>query len=301
MAVAYESVATAAWEGNQAGETLVINKPSGLAVGDVMILHLVETSDDGNIGSFQDPAGWTLLHSRTHQSAVATALRVQVYKKTADASDVAASNFTFTHNSNDGGWTSGAIYRFSDAAADAIQAAVADSSGATPSFANTVTPPVPNSMLLLLILATGNSGSGSGATYAVATDNPVWTERVDSYGDASVFFGAGDGDGLMLGATAPRSQITATGNSSAALTGITDYSIGVLLAIPPITNVSPAPAVISTAMNIQAPTVAAAAVVSPAVIGMAAAVQAPTVAIGSPSWVNRDKPSAASVVNDDKP
>lgn len=239
MAVAYESHSIGTWEGNMSGQTLVITKPSGLAVGDLMICHLSAVGDTGdpNTTLWTAPANWTSLIAE-HDTATSPKLALDVFYKVADSSDAAATDFTFTKQDNDVGWTNGAIYRISGGVSTSMQSASSLVRGSTtPTYANTLTPIAPNSLFIFLVTAVVNAASGSVASYAIATDNPTWTERYDSFASSDAFGGASYGDGLMSGATATRSQITATGSSSVTLTNFTG-SIGAMIIVPPVVNVT---------------------------------------------------------------
>jgi YDG domain-containing protein/MBG domain-containing protein len=78
--------------GDVAGTTVVVNKPSGLAVGDVMIASVL----------FRGPAtttvtspGWTQITARTSETGNPDQTLVSFWNE-ADAADVAATDFTFT-------------------------------------------------------------------------------------------------------------------------------------------------------------------------------------------------------------
>lgn len=72
--------------------SVVITKPTGLTVGDQMIAAIASSQSSGSINT---PAGWTLIS----QANAITGVAANIFFKVADSSDVAASNFTFTHTS----------------------------------------------------------------------------------------------------------------------------------------------------------------------------------------------------------
>lgn len=265
-----------------------------------MILHLSAVGDTGDPSNYGWTAtGWTQVISEA-DTATSPKMVLDVYKKTADSADVAASDFTFTHQENDVQWTNGAIYRISGAVTSGIQVA-SDliRSDTTPSYDNTITQTFPDSLLLFLVTAVDNAASGSVASYAITTDNPTWTERYDSYASSDAFGGAGYGDGLMAGATAMRTQTTATGNSSVTLTNF-NGSIGVLLVIPPVVNITISPTVFTNTFSIQAPTVTGGANVTiSAAVSATFSVQAPTVSLPTPTVRNTDK-NASTFTNPNK-
>ena len=300
MAVAYESVSIGTWEGNQSGETLVITKPTGLAVDDLMILHMSSVGDTGDPGTYGWTAtGWTQVLSNADTST-SPKIVMDVWKKTADAGDVAASDFTFTHNENDVGWTNGAIYRISGAVTGNIQTASSlVRADTTPTYANTITQTYPDSLLLFLVTAVDNAASGSVASYAITTDNPTWTERYDSYADSAAFGGAGYGDGLMAGATAMRTATTATGDATVTLTNF-DGSVGALIIIPPVVNITQTPTVLSATFSVEAPTITGDANTTPTELSATFTVQAPTVSFPTPTYTNLAKSATSTFTNPDK-
>ena len=302
MAVAYESVGLSGWEGNASSETLVITKPTGLAVGDLMVAHLTAISKAATTAIWTTLSGWTLLGSGEGTNAVNQSCRLDVYYKIAVQADVDATNFTWTSGTGDK-WCNGQIYRISGhGGAGGISMAADGNTGGTETYTNTLTPPA-NSLLLFLVSAGDNAASGSIATYAITTSNPTWTERYDEYGDATAFLGAGYGDGVTAGATASRPEATATGDSSCDITNFAAESVGVIVAIGPSVSVTVSPAVMVANASVQTGTgfaVTGTAVATPAVMVANASVQAPTVTTAAPKWRNTDKSAAGSVVNPDK-
>ena len=100
MAITYQSI-----QSNTAGSgtTIVVTKPTSLAVGDLMIAQSIYSSNQG----ITLPTGFTTVHSGT-----INALRSYITGyKIATAGDVAAANFTFTTGSTMGDGTA-ALLRF---------------------------------------------------------------------------------------------------------------------------------------------------------------------------------------------
>lgn len=88
----WQSVATKALATTLGATTIVVNKPSGLAVDDLMLAWIC-----GNGGDVSAPAGWTTVATGI---GTGTGVNAGCFWKKADSSDVAASNFTFTYASN---------------------------------------------------------------------------------------------------------------------------------------------------------------------------------------------------------
>lgn len=216
MAVAYASIENSAW---QSSSSSVVTKPSGLAVGDIMLGYCAGNS----LTSF--PSGFTTIGST---SAGGNNYQTFLGWKVADSGDVAASNFTFTFSGSQTNLC--ALIRITGAS---IGASTIISSGALAS--NTGTPsitgitPFSRGNNLLFQLWHGSDSVPSIASYAIATDNPSWTEILDSS------IGSTTGVGI---AWASRSQVTATGNfSCAAGNGLTDWG-GWLVSFTPSLDLS---------------------------------------------------------------
>ncbi len=78
--------------------TLTINKPTGLAVGDVMLVNIVQGDNDGgqSISNNASRSGWTLVKGGSLGSSGNNDWWGTVLYKVADAADAAATNFAFT-------------------------------------------------------------------------------------------------------------------------------------------------------------------------------------------------------------
>jgi hypothetical protein len=299
MAVTYHSVSTTSWATEIAdGNSLSIDKPSGLSVGDLMIAHIGRVNSGASSNTVTAPAGWGLIDGADLSDTDSTA-STRAYFKVADSADVAASTFSFTNSTGfPVRMVCGAIYRVSGQYGDPVGEG-ATSTGATPSFANTVTPRATNNLLLMLITAEGAGASGSGTTYAIATSNPTWTERYDIFGSGDAVFGVGDGDGLLLGATATRPEITATGNSSVALTTITQKSACVLIevSVNPNATIVVSPLVLSSVLGGSG---SGAANVTVTPLTATGTFPNATITTDDSGITNQSKTSATGVVNQSK-
>lgn len=205
MAVTVASSSTAISTGDT---TLTIDKPTGLAVGDLMLAGI--RNDDGGNG-ITLPSGWSTLSSTFNPFNF-----VYVHYKYADSGDVAASNFTWTSSNNT--IFAGGILRITGSS-PLIGSAVlagAQTNSATPSFSTGVTPTRADSLLVIFLFSQQNANQSMGG-YAIATSNPTWTEQFDIVmSDASTSFSC---------AWAVRPQTTSTGAWSATGgTGTSDYN-----------------------------------------------------------------------------
>ena len=284
MAVAYEAVASAGPAGKANGETLVITKPANTADGDLLIASFGIMTRSATTPQMSTLSGWTLI-SRTGTGNQ----RLNLFYKVASSE---GADYTWQYTGEDDSGVAGAIYRISGAGnPTSIQSSVEE--GTSP-WAVTLTPTFHDS--LALIITTANDGTadstGSVSTYAITTNNPTWTERVDINADLDAYFGAGNPSEMLLaGATASRPEQTATGDASATIAAYNGGVLGALMIIPPVSSVTVSPSVISAVATVQDPTVTGGATVSPSVITATASVIAPTITTEATKWSNTTKNS----------
>lgn len=153
------------------GSTVILDRPSGLEEGDLMIAVIpVDKSVSG------PPSGWTTIDSAV---APSSETGFAVYGRIADATDLMASTTTYTFT---GGFyaISGAILRIVNGSLDGIQS---DLTFATMEnnphyFSTEVTPTEENS---LIVLGVHNShATGVLSNYSISTYNPSWTEHASA-------------------------------------------------------------------------------------------------------------------------
>lgn len=203
---------------------LVITKPSGLAVDDLMVAVI-----QGRNASPTAPSGFTSITTISGGGGIS---KLFAYYKIAVSGDVSASDFTFTNN--DTKLLGGAIFRISGFnALDPVSVfnQDEDSATSTPSFTTSCTPTNANSLLLFCVGSadtTQNTVSG----YAIATSNPSWTEEYDivsATADTGNYF-------QNSVASAIRPEVTATGNASCTISNVTLEGLSIMLVIrPPVT------------------------------------------------------------------
>jgi hypothetical protein len=206
----------------------VIPKPLGLQVGDLMIAQVVGTdprTTSGDIGAFTAPSGWTSIRQDTAiYSSSYEYLASALFWKIADASDVAASSFTFTvtsATSNRGTIT--AWYGHNPTSPINAQAGQPNNTASTTVTSPGITPSVANCTILLFCgIYDDNTQSG----YTIVTSPPPsWTEAYDLPSDLSYDLGLSIAYGI-------RSATGATGLGTATTSG-SDYNTGQLVAIAP--------------------------------------------------------------------
>ncbi|MBS4070714.1 MAG: Ig-like domain repeat protein, partial [Algoriphagus sp.] len=208
-----------------------INKPSGLAVGDLMIATINQSTNNGGV-SLSDAAltGWIKPNSgaggRYYENGDDEWWGVVLYKF-ADASDVAASNFTF-QGDVDADDIQGSIIAFSgvdeSTPFDAIGSFTTSATLNTTIIANSIATTVPNTAIVMLAFISDNQ-SFSGWT---STSPSSLTELFDRAFNATVDMGIG-------GAWATKTNTGQTGNGTVTIANnVADGAI--LLALKPKIN-----------------------------------------------------------------
>jgi len=204
----------------------VIVNPAGLTIGDLMIAQEVITfrlADDTDVYS---PANWTEIRQDKWISGD-YAFTSALFWKIADATDVAAADFTFTIVESLSNYNRGAITAWKTGTFNTVAPINAhngqDNGSSTTVTAPTITPSVENCMILMVC---GIYDNNTQSNYAIVTDNPAsWDEAYD------ISLDSGADVALSMG-YALRPETSATGNGTATTSG-SDINIGQLLAIAP--------------------------------------------------------------------
>lgn len=190
MAIAIASTST-----NTANATSVtITKPTGVTDGDLMVAQIVAGSSSVTVDTL---SGWTKIQDG--HPASAGPFMASFYKVASSE----GSDYTFSIT---GGSTLlvGGIVRITGAKVIDTSSEQYNDSATTTATGATVTPTYADGYLLFLVGANG----GNVSAYAIATDNPSWTESWDV--NESTLYGAM--------AYASRPQTTATGAATATIT-----------------------------------------------------------------------------------
>lgn len=270
MAIVVESVST--------GQS-PITKPSGLAVGDLMVALLADS--DANSGTV--PSGWT---AHVNESFLWTQA---VYTKIADSSDVAASTFTFQDTG--GVHLTGVLYRITgtvDHATLAFQSSSwSDNDGnATVQFNPAFTPVAAKYIALVCFKVDKSSSTGSNSAYSM-TGSPTFTERYDTTIGVRVTFSIADAyvnDSNLTQITNIQCTTTVTTSTNTRSSVIFIYEKVDATADPAHLSLSPPHFYQTVPQMIQAiPTI-----------------YSVTPIIETPVWTNEDKHDASNINNQDK-
>lgn len=201
------------------GGTLTVTAFSSLAVGNLMVATVaVATNTPTNI---TPPSGWTQTHvDQTGNVCMA------FFTKTAVSGDVGSTfTFTWSFGASNQDVGSAAIVRITgvDPTTPILSSTYNDGGVATTLIGTTINPSK-NVLFLQLIsyvISSGQTPNMSG--YAVANNNPSWTEQADN---ASVTGSSSATAGIAV-ATANQGALGTTGAATATLsTSSTNYSFG---------------------------------------------------------------------------
>lgn len=202
--------------------TLTITKPTGLAVGQIMLLQIVQSGDGTSLDDV-NPAGWTEIAGSNIEDVTGTRSRATLLYKFATASDVSASSFSFTlHAQSDDGM--GAILAFSgvdgttpfDVTPGTVYTNISSDNNFT---ASTITTATANSAVIMFGAISNNYNISNWST-----SNPGGlTELYDVPFNATEDIGMG-------AAWAIKAATGSTGGGTADLTG-TDLQGSILIAL----------------------------------------------------------------------
>jgi len=267
MAVALATISTVLSAAS--GTTPTVTKPTGLAVGDLMIAAFWYGGE-----ATITKTGWTAIASSRGASGSISSLY-----KVADSSDAAASNFAFTSNFDDRHF--GVIYRITgqrvsgfingSIAGTAADGASASYTGFTPTAAIT-------DCLYLMFVGARTATTASG--YAMATSNPTWTEGNDNNQTSNMFAGA---------YSTTRPQTTATGNFSVNFGSSAAENRGMLIAIAPLDDVTISPSALALSTRLQfLPVIARALSLTASFVDRGNSIWS-NVSKNISTWLNQDK------------
>ena len=207
--MAQSTYKTIDYTGDTNASSIVLNKPSGVVDGDLMVAIIAWNS--GSAYTLTTLSGWTLIRNTNTDSAN---LNISSFYKIA-SSEGSSYTWSFSNSVEAVGATI-RIDTFNSSTPVDTSNGASTSGGNTTSltFADTITPSLANELILFPILARNSSARNltGHSAQAVTTDNPTWTEILDILLDV-----AGGSEGTMNFSIAysNRSATTATGNSSA--------------------------------------------------------------------------------------
>lgn len=222
-AVAYKSGSFDASGGSTSDCT--VNAPAGLATGDLMVGYAFVRS----ALTFTNPTGWTQLFNSTASGGVLITWKI------ATAADVSASTFTFAFTGGTDSVNSCSVQVWSGtdqtSPIDQFQAGVNGSgtggTGTTPTLTG-ITPTKANTTAVIFAHGLNTTSIMTASGYQIATDNPTWSEHLDSGGTI------GTRRISMAMADASRPQTTAYGTTQLTWSGAqTQYGLATFNIVAP--------------------------------------------------------------------
>lgn len=265
-----------------ASSTLVITKPTGLAVGNLMIavLNLYDASD-----TISTLSGWTLVNAGVDNDN-----EINVQYKIADAGDVAASNFTFSASGSATYFTGGILRVSGHSTLSTIQGFDFEtaSSTATPTFTSSITPLGNGALAILAFANYGNNIPPTFSSYTATGGGISFTELLD----ASIDSGTQDpGHAIAYGIQSTATEITAYG-VTASLSKVT--WAGTLVVVNPRIDATATNATFAVSPALFAPTMSNTNVVSNAAFEVSPTINTQNASGTTPTqWTNETKPSTS--------
>ena len=158
-----------------ANNSVTIAKPSGLAIGDLMIAQISRSSDNNVNLTNASSSGWSVVTGNQYRSNSNDRWHVTVLSKFATSADVAATGFTFTGTNADN--SMGAISAYSGACRISVIGAWGETTDDDTYSAPGITTPTANSIVIMFgavankgRLATDNTWSFNGVSMAERYD-----------------------------------------------------------------------------------------------------------------------------------
>ncbi|MEZ5034656.1 MAG: T9SS type A sorting domain-containing protein [Chitinophagaceae bacterium] len=226
------------------GTSLTINKPSGLAVGDVMIVNIAQADNDGNTLGNASRSGWILVRGGSYGSNSSNSWWGTVLYKVATASDVSSSSFSFTLDGDNDNAVGGLMAFYN---VDASGGVGPNGSGTGPFDVAASSYNTDNSSTITASgITTSTNGSGI-IMLGLIGDNKNFSDwSTTSPGSLSEILDydrniGGSADVTVGAAWARQSVAGATGNGTVTINS-TEYNAGLLMALKPAHPAPPAPA-----------------------------------------------------------
>lgn len=295
--ITLESTAVA---GRSSSGTLTVTKPTGLAVGDLLVFAGQSMLQGASV-NIATASGWTSAISTGGTSYFAS-----VQHKVADSSDVAASNFSWTFTTGSGQSAWGCLFRLSNVYDDPNQLEDTGSASTTAaatdtsiSLSPTVDFTVENCFIVGLVGTADVTGGNPAAISSYSTTPSItWTELYDIDEDGET--GGNDVAGSVIYGT--HSSTTSISAFSATLEyGFDDHYI-TFAAYRPDYPDSGTVALHSPAVNFTEPAGQADTNGTVALESVDTTLPTQSGAVTKPTtWTNQSKPSASSFTNPDKP
>ena len=258
--------------------TLVMTKPAGLAVGDLLLAYVVFTQSA--TGSPTLPSGWATASGGSTAWDATTFAGTYVAWKIADSGDVAASDFTFTSSGGSPYSTSGIIRRITGADGTApidVASTQVTASGSTGNYPSVTTTGIDRLILLHSYQYTGTSTpSASEVPFVAPVGTTISATATFNDGTNNEYLGSAYFTQVSAGATGAKTATVDTISSA-------DRSVATItVAIKPAaTGVTLTPSLFTNSQTFYGPTVTPGSVtLTPSLFTNTNTFYAPTVSQG---------------------
>lgn len=258
---------------------VVPSKPTGTLQNDVMYAHVVIYAN--NTRSCATPSGWTLVDSTSSGNYYS-----YLFSLVAGASE--PSTYTFTISGTAGGSSSACVvtitslYNNSTSGPTDVHSVAVAGSG-TSVTGTAITPTINPESLMLFFVGAGSSATSAISAYAVANNNPSWTELYE--------YATGAGPNYWSSQSMAYGQyaaVSTTGSPTATLSTSSANSVHMIsVRVPnfnlsaPLATIAEGPFAPTTSINTALP------------LGtVALTAQVPAVAQADPKWTNQSKNSS---------
>ena len=172
-----------ATDNNNGATSITVTKPTGLAVGDLMVAVISFSRETGSNPVIATASGWAAAATQSN-----TGMSASIQFKIADSADVAASNFTFSTSSGSGSPAAGILRCTGHSPANTLEGSfggsdVAPGTDNVISFSGTGTVRVANCLVVMAFSASDTSGGTNGNTSGyTTTPSTTFTELYDHNG-----------------------------------------------------------------------------------------------------------------------
>lgn len=272
----------------------VITKPTGLAVGDLMVALIFSVDTVGSpVDEPTTPTNWTRFSDAFFDSASDT-IRAYGFWKIADSGDTAASNFTFvcdTSNVVNAGYL--ARITGHNATAPIVQVVYGNTTtGTNPTLTTSASTVVNDSLLFMAFCGYSSAGTETVSNYTINGTNPTWTEQFENSSSLSI-------NETVAVASAPESAVRTVTTVECDISAAYSDCVGQFFVIPPTTSASTNLDCISLTGVPYDTTNTGSANVTLDTIALASTPRDITASAEDPKWLNPDK-SSTTWTNPDK-
>lgn len=208
MAVAYRSSTS---YGSIPNTSTNVTLPTGATAGDMLVAYYAYYGNSGSGGtvSASSSGGMSRVGS---EEKIGSDRFFGVYRGILNSTDISNNYVTVTGNNSysyTGKWFFVCVS--DNPSTSLLSASAAGGTSSTPSFSNSITPLSDSGISLLFISSDANV---TGSSYAIATDNPTYTEIFDTTSNSGANYIS-----MHIAYSNTRTSSSATGNSSCTLSG----------------------------------------------------------------------------------